>query len=108
LRDVQQAARTIGLQLHPLNATTIGEIDAAFATLALERPDALFVAGDTFFDSRRVQFATFGYVARILKPSDLPAQRPSKFEVVLNLKTAKTLGLDIPATIYARATEVIE
>src|SRR5215471_19193399 len=59
LRDVQQAARTIGLQLHILNATTIGEIDAAFATLARERPDALFVAGDTFFASRRVQFATW-------------------------------------------------
>ena len=58
LRDVQQAARTIGLQLHILNATTIGEIDAVFATLARERPDALFVAGDTFFASRRVQFAT--------------------------------------------------
>ena len=39
---------------------------------------------------------------------DLPAQRPSKFEVVLNMRAAKTLGLDIPATIYARATEVIE
>jgi putative ABC transport system substrate-binding protein len=55
---LQQAARTIGLQLDILNATTIGEIDAAFATLARERPDALFVAGDTFFASRRVQFAT--------------------------------------------------
>ena len=65
LRDVHQAARTIGLQLHILNATTIGEIDAAFATLARERPDALFVAGDTFFDSRRVQFATLAARAGI-------------------------------------------
>ena len=58
LRDVQEAAPTIGLQIQILNATTIGEIDAAFATLARERPDALFVAGDAFFISRRVQFAT--------------------------------------------------
>ena len=58
LRDVQEAAPTIGLQIQILNATTIGEIDAAFATLARERPDALFVAPDAFFTSRRVQFAT--------------------------------------------------
>ena len=58
LRDVQEAARTIGLQIQVLNASTSGEIDAAFATLARERPDALFVAADAFFISRRVQFAT--------------------------------------------------
>ncbi len=58
LRDVQEAAPTLGLQIQVLNATTIGEIDAAFATLARERPDALFVAGDAFFVSRTVQFIT--------------------------------------------------
>jgi putative ABC transport system substrate-binding protein len=58
LRAVQEAAPTIGLQIQILNASTIGEIDAAFATLAHERPDALFVAGDSFFTGRRVQFAT--------------------------------------------------
>jgi putative tryptophan/tyrosine transport system substrate-binding protein len=58
IRDVQEAAPTIGLQIEILNASTIGEIDGAFATLARERPDALFVAPDTFFTSRRVQFAT--------------------------------------------------
>src|SRR5262249_54596973 len=56
LRRVQEAARAIGLQIQTLNARTIGEIDAAFATLARERPDALFVAGDAFFLDRRVQF----------------------------------------------------
>jgi putative ABC transport system substrate-binding protein len=58
LRQVQQAAPTIGLQIQILNAKTIGEIDAAFATFAHERPDALFVVPDAFFTSRRVQFAT--------------------------------------------------
>ena len=58
LREVQEAATTIGLQTQILNASTIGEIDAAFATLARERPDALFVVGDAFFLDRRVQFAT--------------------------------------------------
>jgi putative tryptophan/tyrosine transport system substrate-binding protein len=58
LRNVQEAARVIGLQIQVLNATTIGEIDAAFAVLAGERPDALFIAADSFLTSRRVQFAT--------------------------------------------------
>ena len=58
VRTVQQAAPTLGLQIQILNATTIGEIDAAFATLERERPDALFVAGDAFFVSRAVQFAS--------------------------------------------------
>jgi len=58
LREVQQAAPIIGLQIQILNATTIGEIDAVFATFARERPEALFVAPDAFFTSRAVQFAT--------------------------------------------------
>ena len=58
LRDAQEAARAIGLQIQIFNATTAGEIDAAFASLARERPDALFVAPDAFFGSRRVQFVT--------------------------------------------------
>jgi putative ABC transport system substrate-binding protein len=58
LREVHEAAPTIGLQIEILNASTIGEIDAAFATLARERPDALFVGGDAFFLERRVQLAT--------------------------------------------------
>src|SRR5436853_5841538 len=58
LREVQEAAPTIGLQIQILNATTIGEIDAAFATFSRVRPDALFVAPDAFFTDRRGQFAT--------------------------------------------------
>jgi putative tryptophan/tyrosine transport system substrate-binding protein len=65
LRIVQEAAPTIGLQIRILNATTIGEIDAAFATLERERPDALFVAGDAFFASRAVQFAILTARGRI-------------------------------------------
>jgi hypothetical protein len=57
---VQEAARTIGLQNHVLNASTSNEIDAAFATLARERPDALFVASDAFFNSRRVSNCHLG------------------------------------------------
>jgi putative ABC transport system substrate-binding protein len=147
LREVQEAARIIGLQINVLNATTSQEIDAAFATFVRERPDALFVAGDGFFTSRRAQFATltarhrvpatygtreyiavgglmsYGadivdsvrhvgvYTGRILKgekPADLPVSQPTKFEFVINLKTAKALGLTIPETLLATADEVIQ
>jgi putative ABC transport system substrate-binding protein len=65
LRGVQEAARIIGLQIQVVNASTSREIDAAFATLERERPDALFVSGDQFFYSRRVQLATLTVRDRI-------------------------------------------
>jgi putative ABC transport system substrate-binding protein len=65
LRDAQEAARAIGLQIQIFNATTAGEIDAAFASLARERPDALVVGPDSFFNSRLVQFVTLTAVNKI-------------------------------------------
>jgi putative ABC transport system substrate-binding protein len=65
LQDVQEAAPVIGLQIQVLNASTIGEIDAAFATLERERPDAIFVGPDGFFASRGVQFATLATSLKI-------------------------------------------
>ena len=65
LGSMQEAASTLRLQIQVLNATTSGEIDAAFATLERERPDALFVAGDAFFVSRAGQFAILAARARI-------------------------------------------
>jgi ABC-type uncharacterized transport system substrate-binding protein len=72
LRQVQEAAPILGLQIQAFNAATIGEIDAAFAALARERPDALFLAADAFFVSRRVQFATLTAVNKI------PAAYPNR------------------------------
>jgi putative ABC transport system substrate-binding protein len=72
LRDIPDAARAIGLQIQVLNASTGREIEAAFATLVRDRADALYVAGDVFFTSRRVQFVTLAAHHRI------PASYPSR------------------------------
>jgi putative ABC transport system substrate-binding protein len=147
LREMQEAAPTIGLQIRILNASTIGEIDAAFATFARERPDALFVAGDAFFVSRRTQFVTLtardripatfslrdyveagglmsygtdladafrqvgvytGSILKGAKPTDLPVVQSTKFEFVINLATAKALGLEVRPDVLSIADEVIE
>src|SRR5262245_61903346 len=147
LRDVPAAARTLGLQIKVLNASTSREIEAVFAGFGRERPDALFVGTDPYFYTRRVPIAVVGgrhaipatfsqrdyaeagglmsygtsltdayrqvgvYAGRILKgakPSDLPVVQASKFELVINLPTARTLGLEIQPTLLARADEVIE
>jgi putative ABC transport system substrate-binding protein len=147
LRDIESAARAASMQVEVLEARTPGEIDKVFATLRHDQIDALFVSGDPFFTSRRVQVAilaahhsipaTYGtreiaevgglmsyganvpdgwrlagnYVGRILngeRPADLPVVQATKLEFVINLQTAKTLGIDVPATLLARADEVIE
>jgi putative tryptophan/tyrosine transport system substrate-binding protein len=141
LRDVEPAARAIGLQIQVLRASTSQEIDTAFATFARERPDALFISNDGFLNSRRVQLVQLAahhrvpaiysgreyseigglirdayrqaglYAGRILKgakPSDLPVLQSSKFELVINHQTARTLGLTVPDKLLVGADEVIE
>jgi putative tryptophan/tyrosine transport system substrate-binding protein len=147
IRDMQEAARTKGVQLPILKAAAEGEIDAAFTSLVQLHAGALLVSADPLFNSRREQLLALAsrhivpalypwrelaaagglisygasitglvqqagiYAGRILKgakPADLPVQQPTTFELVVNLNTAKALGLTVPPSILARADEVIE
>jgi putative ABC transport system substrate-binding protein len=147
LRDIPEAARTLGLQVQVLKASTGPEIDAGFSAMVRDRADALFIAPDAFFVSRRVQFATLAardrvptscanremveagllmsygvnvadmflqvgiYTGNILKgtkPADLPVLQSTKFEFVINLQTAKALGIEVPLPVQQLADEVIE
>jgi putative tryptophan/tyrosine transport system substrate-binding protein len=147
LQEVEAAARAMALQIQTFNASTISEIDSSFAALARWQPDAVFVAPDSFYNTRREQLSklaahhaipavyavrnyveagglmSYGpniaamfhkvgaYTGKILngkKPEDLPVEQVAKFELVINLKTAKTLGLTIPPSLLLRADDVIQ
>jgi putative ABC transport system substrate-binding protein len=145
--ELQTAASAIGRQIEVVTASTNGDIDRAFTTLAKKRADALLISPDALFVARRVQLIMLAVrhtlpalyhrrelaeagglmsygsdlsdqyrhtglnVGRILKgekPAEMPVQLPTKFEFVINLQTAKAIGLDVPPTLLARADEVIE
>ncbi len=146
-RRLQDAGRMLGQQIRILNASTEGEIDAAFATMGELRAGALIVGSDPFLVSRHDQLVALAaryalpavyqfrefpaagglmsygasladayrqlgtYTGKILngaKPADLPFQQVVKVELVINLKTAKALGVTIPLSLLGRADEVIE
>jgi putative ABC transport system substrate-binding protein len=146
-KDVEEKTRAFGWQLRQLTASSVGEFDAAFATLVNERIGALIIANETFFFSQIGRLAALAsrhsvpaigplrafadaggllsygasipevlrqsgiYTGRVLKgtnPATLPVVQPAKFELVINLKTAKALDLTSPPGLLAIADEVIE
>jgi putative ABC transport system substrate-binding protein len=147
LREVQEAASRLGVQLVIVHANVESDFDAAFSTLVQQPATALLVCASPFFNARRQQlvvlaarhalpaiyewreFAAAGglmsygtvfsdayrqagvYAGRILKgakPADLPVVQSTKFEFVINLSTAKALGIEVPPSLSARADEIIE
>jgi putative ABC transport system substrate-binding protein len=147
LQQIEEAARSIRQRITVVRASTDEELDAAFAALVEQRVDAMLVAADPYFNTRRGQIVGFAererlpaiyhfreyavaggvlsyginpsdayrqaglYTANILKgtkPADLPVLQATKFELVINLKTAKTLGITISDNLLSLADEVIE
>lgn len=147
LKEMQEAAKTLGLTLVPVTVSSVGEFPAGFRQIEIERVDGLFVMRGGLHHRHKHLTAAFArkaalpsmfghrqeaeagglmaygtdvdglyrkaarYVDKLFKgatPRDLPVERPTKFDFVVNLKTAKALGIKVPKSILLQATKVVE
>jgi putative tryptophan/tyrosine transport system substrate-binding protein len=147
MKQARAAAETLRIEILPLAITKTEELDAAFAAILRERPQALFIFADRVFLHNRVPIVEFAgrhrlpsinsyrelveagglmsfgpsyedmhrraaaYVDKILKganPAGLPIEQPTRFMLLVNLKAAKSLGVEVPSSLLLRADEVIE